>query len=107
MCIYTYIYYCLSTPVHISDESDIAYATAEAITTLAHLAFADVLNTAKSSFSVAAGYISNNCVVYVPTNHQPLSGWIIMPEDRDDYQGAIMALSKELPACLKKRGILI
>lgn len=42
----------------------------------AHFAMADVLVTAKSSFSHVPAFLNGNCVVYQPYWHRPLDDWV-------------------------------
>ncbi len=90
--------------VHISDESSVN-ATADAYNVLSHFARSDILITAKSSYSIAAGYLNPNCVLYIPTNHQPLAGWIIVPEDKS-YASIENIISDDLLTCLQNIGAI-
>lgn len=64
--------------VHISDESNYRNVTAEAINTMAHMAVADVLLVAKSTFSIAAGYLNRKCVIVLSKIYYALNEWIIV-----------------------------
>ena len=95
--------------VHASNESSAhnGEATREAMRDMAHMASADVLLTARSSFSIVAGYLNPNCVLYLPFRHAPLEGWISLPAAVYDHPGAMRIIAEHLPPCLQKKGVLL
>jgi len=68
----------------------------------AHFAMADVLVTAKSSFSHVPAFLNSNCVVYQPYWHRPLDGWVHTMENPKKPLGH--EAQKALTACLVKIG---
>lgn len=94
--------------VHASNESSANHlATREAMRDVAHMATADVVLTARSSFSVVAAYLNPNCVLYLPFQHPPLEGWILLPPDNYNHVGAMRVIAEQLPPCLQSKGILL
>jgi hypothetical protein len=66
------------------DEEYTASATEDALDSLAHMVSAEVLVTARRSFSHVAGLLNPNCVVFLPTSRREvyLPGWVVLPLDR-------------------------
>lgn len=93
--------------------------TSQSLDVMAHMITADVLVTARSSFSHVAALLNPKCVVFFPTSSQDvyMDDWVRLPVDRKGkfnhdstrgnkkYENMIIALiMKELPACLRKTG---
>jgi hypothetical protein len=59
-------------------------ATADALDTIAHMASAEVLITARSTFSHVAAILNPHCVIFFPTSKRDvhLPHWIRLPLDR-------------------------
>ena len=67
------------------DQEYTPAATSDALDTLAHMTSADVLITAKSTFSHVAALLNPvGCVLFFPTSRRDvyLSDWIVLPVDR-------------------------
>jgi hypothetical protein len=67
----------------------------------AHFAAADVLVTAKSSFSFVPAFLNDKCVVYQPHMHKPLDGWVVAQEV--DAKPLSDAAQKELKGCIESK----
>lgn len=94
----------INVTVHIDDEATLS-ATSDVTRAIAHMALADVLVTARSSFSYLAGLLNNNCVLYQPFYshyYHPLPGWLELPEEASDTATITSVVLEKLPACLSR-----
>lgn len=63
------------------DKSVILHLNESPFTTFHHMVFADILVTAKSSFSYSAALLSRGIKIYIPFWHSSLHDWIDTDED--------------------------
>lgn len=94
----------MNISVHIDEESSLS-ATSDVTRAIAHMAVADVLLTARSSFSYLAGLLNPNCVIYQPFYahyYRPLPNWIELPDNSSDADVIANTILTQLPNCLSK-----
>jgi hypothetical protein len=73
----------------------------EARETLAHMARADVLLTAKSSFSYVAAFLNPNCVLHQPWK-MGLEGWVRLPKASQKGNMEGERIAQEIVSCMRK-----
>jgi hypothetical protein len=107
--------------IHVSlfiDEEYTPGATDDALDTLAHMATADVLVTARSTFSQVAAVLNPNCVLFFPNSKRDvyLPHWLVLPLDRkakfsrktqpaqgDVYEKKYLGIiEKDLAGCIQR-----
>ena len=82
----------------LTDHGVIQAANMDPFTTLRHLTEADLLVTAKSSFSYVAALLNPGLVLYEPFWHGPIPGWIVL------YPTGEVPAGELVPALVRLRG---